>query len=98
MARYRAGGPGGDPPQGRRAHPRAPSITLARIATLEQGKILIEAKGEAMFAAALLEFHAGEAVRIYGRVLPRPVGSRSLVLRQLRQGRWRPSARGTSRS
>ncbi|WP_375271594.1 NAD-dependent succinate-semialdehyde dehydrogenase [Sphingomonas sp.] len=55
---------------------------LARIATLEQGKPLVEAKGEAMFAAALLEFHAGEAQRIYGRVLPRPAGTRSLVLHQ----------------
>jgi succinate-semialdehyde dehydrogenase/glutarate-semialdehyde dehydrogenase len=55
---------------------------LARIATLEQGKILAEAKGEPLFAAALLDFHAGEAVRIYGRVLPRPAGKRSLVLQQ----------------
>ncbi len=55
---------------------------LARIATLEQGKILAEAKGEALFAAALLDFHAGEALRIYGRVLPRPAGTRSLVLHQ----------------
>ena len=55
---------------------------LAQIATLEQGKIKAEAKGEALFAAALLDFHAGEAVRIYGRVLPRASGSRSLVLQQ----------------
>ncbi|UVO50487.1 NAD-dependent succinate-semialdehyde dehydrogenase [Sphingomonas sp. SUN019] len=55
---------------------------LARIATLEQGKIQVEAKGEALFAAALLDFHAGEAVRIYGRVLPRAPGGRSLVLQQ----------------
>ncbi len=55
---------------------------LARIATLEQGKPLVEAKGEVAFAAALLEFHAGEAQRIYGRVLPRPAGTRSLVLQQ----------------
>lgn len=55
---------------------------IARIATLEQGKVLAEAKGEALAAAALLDFHAGEAVRIYGRVLPRPSGSRSLVLHQ----------------
>lgn len=55
---------------------------LARIATLEQGKIQAEAKGEALFAAALLDFHAGEAQRIYGRVLPRPSGTRSLVLHQ----------------
>ncbi len=55
---------------------------LARIATLEQGKILAEAKGEVGAAAALLEFHAGEATRIHGRVLPRPAGTRSLVLHQ----------------
>ena len=55
---------------------------LAGIATLEQGKVRAEAKGEALFAAALLDFHAGEAVRIYGRVLPRPAGTRSLVLQQ----------------
>ena len=58
------------------------SDRIARIATLEQGKILAEAKGEVVFAAALLDFHAGEAERIYGRVLPRPAGSRSLVLHQ----------------
>ncbi len=55
---------------------------IAQIATLEQGKILAEAKGEALAAAALLDFHAGEAVRINGRVLPRARGSRSLVLKQ----------------
>ena len=61
---------------------RERSDHLARIATMEQGKILAEAKGEALYAAALLEFHAGEALRIYGRVLPRPAGTRSLVLHQ----------------
>src|SRR5260370_14713910 len=55
---------------------------IAEIATLEQGKILAEARAEVTFAALLLEFHAGEALRIYGRVLPRPSGSRSLVLQQ----------------
>ena len=55
---------------------------IARIATLEQGKIQAEAKGEVAFAAALLDFHAAEAQRIYGRVLSRPSGSRSLVLHQ----------------
>lgn len=58
------------------------SDRIARIATLEQGKIFAEAKGEAMAAAALLSFHAGETQRIYGRVLPRPPGTRSLVLHQ----------------
>lgn len=55
---------------------------LATIATLEEGKPFTEAKGEVAATAALLDFHAGEAVRIYGRVLPRPTGTRSLVLHQ----------------
>lgn len=55
---------------------------LARLATLEEGKIQAEAKGEVMASAALLDFHAGEATRIYGRVLPRPSGTRSMVLHQ----------------
>ena len=55
---------------------------LAAIATLEQGKPLAEAKGEVIGAAMILEFHAGEATRIYGRVLPRPAGMRSLVTKQ----------------
>jgi succinate-semialdehyde dehydrogenase/glutarate-semialdehyde dehydrogenase len=55
---------------------------IAAIATLEQGKPTAEARGEIGFAAALLDFHAAEAQRIYGRVLPRPSGTRSLVLQQ----------------
>jgi succinate-semialdehyde dehydrogenase/glutarate-semialdehyde dehydrogenase len=55
---------------------------IARIATMEQGKPLAEAWLEAGYAASLIEFHAGEAERIYGRVLPRPAGMRSLVLQQ----------------
>ncbi len=56
--------------------------TLAAIATLEQGKPLAEARGEVMGAAMILEFHAGEAVRNYGRVLPRSPGLRSMVVKQ----------------
>ena len=55
---------------------------LATLATLEEGKPIVEARGEVAATAALLDFHAGEAVRIYGRVLPRPTGTRSLVLQQ----------------
>ncbi len=55
---------------------------IANTATLEQGKPLAEAKGEIGLAAAIMDFHAGEAQRIYGRVLPRPAGTRSLVLQQ----------------
>jgi len=55
---------------------------LATVTTLEQGKPKAEATVEILFAASLLEFHAGEAMRIYGRVLPRAASARSLVLRQ----------------
>jgi len=61
---------------------RERSDHLARIITLEQGKIQAEANAEISFAAALLEFHAAEGQRVYGRVLPRPAGSRSMVLQQ----------------
>lgn len=55
---------------------------LARLATLDQGKVSAEAKGEPGFAAKLLEWHAGEAQRVYGRVLERPTGTRTMVLHQ----------------
>ncbi|AEG50698.1 Betaine-aldehyde dehydrogenase [Sphingobium chlorophenolicum L-1] len=55
---------------------------LAALATFEQGKPLAEAKGEALATAMVLDFHAGEASRIFGRVLPRPTGTRSMVLQQ----------------
>lgn len=55
---------------------------IARVATTEQGKPFAEAKGEVLGAAGLLDFHAGEAVRVYGRVLMRPAGQRSMVLHQ----------------
>ncbi|WP_353217157.1 NAD-dependent succinate-semialdehyde dehydrogenase, partial [Sandarakinorhabdus sp.] len=55
---------------------------IAAIATLEQGKPLAEARAEVGYAAALVDFYAGEAKRAYGRVLVRPRGSRSLVLRE----------------
>ena len=55
---------------------------IARVATMEQGKPLAEARGEVLGAAGLIDFHAGEAVRVYGRVLMRPAGMRSMVLHQ----------------
>ncbi len=64
----------------RLVHERADRI--AAIATREQGKPLAEAKGETGYAAALFDFYAAEAKRNYGRMLVRPAGSRSLVLKQ----------------
>jgi succinate-semialdehyde dehydrogenase/glutarate-semialdehyde dehydrogenase len=61
---------------------RARADHIARVATMEQGKAFAEAKGEVLGAAGLLDFHAGEAVRVYGRVLMRPAGMRSMVLQQ----------------
>jgi len=55
---------------------------IATAATLEQGKPLAESRAEASYVASLVEFYAGEAVRIYGRVLTRPPGARSLVLKE----------------
>lgn len=55
---------------------------IATILTLEQGKPLIEARGEVAGAAQLLDWSAEEASRTYGRVLVRPVGQRSMVTRQ----------------
>ncbi|MFM9977387.1 MAG: NAD-dependent succinate-semialdehyde dehydrogenase [Sphingomonadaceae bacterium] len=55
---------------------------LARIATLEQGKPLAEARLEVMFVAALFNFYAGECQRVYGRTLVRPAGMRSTVVHE----------------
>lgn len=56
--------------------------TLARTATLEQGKPIAEARIEVAMNAALFDFYAGEAHRLYGRVLVRPEGRRSTVLKE----------------
>jgi succinate-semialdehyde dehydrogenase/glutarate-semialdehyde dehydrogenase len=40
---------------------------LARIATLEQGKTLAEARIEVMMNVGLFRFYAGEVQRLYGR-------------------------------
>ncbi|WP_062788319.1 NAD-dependent succinate-semialdehyde dehydrogenase [Novosphingobium capsulatum] len=52
---------------------------LARIATLEQGKTLPEARIEVLMNVGLFQFYAGEVQRIYGRALVRPTGMRSTV-------------------
>lgn len=43
---------------------------LARIMTAEQGKPLIEARGEIAYAASFLEWFGEEAKRVYGDVIP----------------------------
>jgi succinate-semialdehyde dehydrogenase/glutarate-semialdehyde dehydrogenase len=46
---------------------------LARIATMEEGKPFPEARIEVMMNVGLFNFYAGEASRLYGRELVRPV-------------------------
>lgn len=53
--------------------------TIARNATIEQGKTLAETRAEVMMVVNLFRFYAGECQRIYGRTLVRPEGQRSTV-------------------
>jgi succinate-semialdehyde dehydrogenase/glutarate-semialdehyde dehydrogenase len=55
---------------------------IAAIATMEEGKTLREAKAEVMMAAGLFDFYAGEVHRVYGRVLVRPAGTLSRVMKE----------------
>ncbi len=52
---------------------------IARIATMEEGKPLAEARIEVMMNVGLFNFYAGECHRLYGRELVRPAGTRSVV-------------------
>ena len=55
---------------------------IARIATMEEGKPLAEMRVEVAVGAGLLDFYAEECRRVYGRVLVRPTGTRSLVVKE----------------
>jgi len=56
---------------------------LARLMTLEQGKPLMEARGEIAYAANYIEWFAEEAKRAYGEIIPPPASDRRLlVIRQ----------------
>ncbi|MCD9028718.1 NAD-dependent succinate-semialdehyde dehydrogenase [Luteimonas sp. BDR2-5] len=54
---------------------------VARVATTEEGKPLAESRVEVHMAADCLQWYAEEGRRAYGRVLARPAGSRSLVVK-----------------
>ena len=56
--------------------------TIATTLTLEQGKPLAEARAEVLGSAQMFDWYAEEAKRSYGRVLVRPTGQRSIVVRQ----------------
>jgi succinate-semialdehyde dehydrogenase/glutarate-semialdehyde dehydrogenase len=53
---------------------------IAAVLTQEQGKPLVEAKGEAMAAADIIEWFAEEGFRVYGRIVP---SRGNLALRQM---------------
>lgn len=53
---------------------------LARVATMEEGKTLAEARIEVLMNVGLFNFYAAEAQRIYGRQLVRSGGMRSTVM------------------
>jgi succinate-semialdehyde dehydrogenase/glutarate-semialdehyde dehydrogenase len=55
---------------------------IGTLMTIEQGKPLGEARGEVLGSAQLFDYYAEEAKRAYGRVLVRPTGQRSIVIRQ----------------
>jgi len=62
---------------------RAELDDLARTLTMEGGKPLAEARGELAYAASFLVWFAGEAERIYGRLIPASQPTkRLLVIRQ----------------
>ena len=52
---------------------------LARLMTRENGKTLVEARGEVDYGAAFIEFYAEEATRALGEVIPAPVPGRRLL-------------------
>ncbi|MBA2919528.1 aldehyde dehydrogenase family protein [Sphingomonas sp. MAH-20] len=55
---------------------------IATLMTMEQGKPIGEARGEVAGSAQLFDYYAEEAKRAYGRVLVRPTGQRSIVIKQ----------------
>ncbi len=56
---------------------------LAQIMTAEQGKPLLESRGEIAYGASFIEFFAEEAKRIYGETIPSPFpNGRMVVIKQ----------------
>lgn len=61
---------------------RARAEEIATLLTIEQGKPLAEARMEVISSAAVFDYVAEEAKRNHGRVLIRPTGTRSIVIKQ----------------
>ncbi len=54
--------------------------SLAKIMTLEQGKPLAEARAEVLQGASFVEWFGEEARRVYGDVIPSPIGGKRIVV------------------
>jgi succinate-semialdehyde dehydrogenase / glutarate-semialdehyde dehydrogenase len=52
---------------------------LAVIMTAEQGKPLVESRGEILYAAAFIEWFSEEARRVYGDIIPQNVDGRRIL-------------------
>jgi succinate-semialdehyde dehydrogenase/glutarate-semialdehyde dehydrogenase len=62
---------------------RGRAEAIARILTLEQGKIIAEAKIEVVTSADILDWYAEEGRRAYGRIIPgRMPGLRQMVIKE----------------
>ncbi len=60
---------------------RARAADIAKVLTLEQGKVLMEATLEVQSAADIIDWFAGEGQRAYGRIIPaRADGVRNMVI------------------
>jgi succinate-semialdehyde dehydrogenase/glutarate-semialdehyde dehydrogenase len=53
---------------------------LARLMTTEQGKPLVESRGEVLYAAAFLEWFGEEAKRVYGDTIPGHTADKRIVV------------------
>lgn len=53
---------------------------LAHILSLEQGKPLVESRGEIAYGASFIEFYAEESKRIYGDILPQDKSEHRLMV------------------
>ena len=53
---------------------------LAQIMTAEQGKPLVEARGEIGYAASFIEWFAEEGKRVYGDTIPSPIATQRIVV------------------
>ena len=55
---------------------------LAVIMTAEQGKPLVESRGEILYAAGFIEWFSEEAKRVYGDIIPRNVDGRRILVQK----------------